>query len=227
MYFFKVKPASWIIIINYLLGVSLVQLLQWIQWERQGVPMLTQQSPSLMVIILQIVNHPWWSLSCLSTATTRWLSATRLTATAPGSIVTENNTVGSRSLWPSSSCHHHQSHERHSRLWFFNSVKISTMSSLLSVILIQNKLRRGKASRLGQSVQPWVDFCFQLWVRAFGNQKSKLETRNQQVQLHVQHHSGWREQSSRMQQPWHSSWRALGKTYDWPGTLSSWRWWWW
>ena len=53
--FFKAKPASWKVIINYLLGVSLVQLLQWIQWERQGVPMLTQQSPSLMVI-LQIVN---------------------------------------------------------------------------------------------------------------------------------------------------------------------------
>ena len=103
-------------------------------------------------------RHPWWSLSCLSTAT-RWLSAMRLTATAPGSIVIENNTVGSWSLWPSSSCHHHQSHQRHGRLWFINGVKISTMSSLLSVILIQNKLRRGKASRLGQSVQPWVDFC--------------------------------------------------------------------
>ena len=53
--FFKAKPASWKVIINYLLGVSLVQLLPWIQWERQGVPLLTQQSPSLMVI-LQIVN---------------------------------------------------------------------------------------------------------------------------------------------------------------------------
>ena len=122
-------PASWKVIINYLLGVSLVQLLQWIQWERQGVPLLKQHSPSLMVIILQTVNHPWWSLPCLSTATTRWLSAMRLTATAPGSTVIENNTVGSRSLWPSSSCHHHQSHQRHSRLWFINDVKISTMSS--------------------------------------------------------------------------------------------------
>ena len=110
-------------------------------------------------------------LSC-NTATARWLSAMRLTATAPGSTVIENNTVGSRSLWPSSSCHHHQSHERHSRLWFFNSVKISTMSSLLSVILIQ------KYSG-GEKHPDWDNRCNHEWTFAFNYEWELLEIKNQ------------------------------------------------
>ena len=115
---------------------------------------------------------PWWLLSCLSTATTRWLSAMRLTATAPGSIVTENNTVGSRSLWLSSSCHHQQIHQRHGRLWFINGVKISTMSSLLSVILIQ------KYSG-GEKHPDWDNRCNHEWTFAFNYEWELLEIKNQ------------------------------------------------